>query len=135
MSEHQHQWRTEHLYSVLNTPERHGIDRVAGVPDDEELTQPGVEQQLWRDAAVRAPDKHCEGNLCAGDRQSPVTVARRLDRRLVGEEVGIALLQPGQRLFGRERLTFTVVGQGGRYERTPRNSERAQTCAMKKGPA
>ena len=67
--------------------------------------RPVPNKQLRWNPAVRAADQHREGSLAASNLQSPIVVLRR-NLALIGQEIHVALFQPGQRLDGSEARFF-----------------------------
>jgi hypothetical protein len=88
-----HQPRTEAVGCELDALHERGGDDVARYPDHEQITQALVEDDLDRDARVRAAEDDREGLLALGQLEPSPAVGQVVVAPEFGDEAGVAILQ------------------------------------------
>lgn len=113
MSQHQNQWRMQMLYGILQAAQNGVIGNIACHANIENITQPLIEQDLWRNARIGAGDHGGKGMLSVANLFQPFM---RLVWMLavVGHKALIPLAQALQGL-GRQEV---LRGRGGQHNTT-----------------
>ena len=86
---------------IFNRAQRHGVDRVTSIADDEQFAQASAEKYLGRDSAVRTCDIGCKRRLSLRDLEPALASYEGSDRHIV-QKVLIAFDQHFQRLVRRQ---------------------------------
>src|SRR3954452_555515 len=110
VAEHKNERYAQLSNGVLDAAKRHGVDRVPGIADDEQLSKAPTEQKLGRHTRVGAGDQDRKRRLALGNLQTAFVVQAWVVHlcccgcliRGVRHKLSIAVLEPLERLIGRQ---------------------------------